>query len=116
MYATGEMHKGWLVLDEKTYYMFDDGSMAANTFFTDGSYYYLADPDGSVVKDTIRAVLNTMNAVAADAADSPELTYIGSVEDRISMAKETMMTKYINHEYGSQREFEEMSIKICPVL
>lgn len=108
MYATGEMHKGWLVLDEKTYYMFDDGSMAANTFFTDGSYYYLADPDGSVVKDTIRSGIKYDERGCAMQRDSSGTwTYIGSVEDRISMAKETMMTKYINHEYGSQREFEE---------
>lgn len=108
MYATGEMHKGWLVLDEKTYYMYSDGSMAANTYFTDGSYYYLAEPDGAIVKNTIRDGIKFDDRGCAMQRDaSGTWTYLGMVEDRISMAKDTMLNKYINHEYASQRAFEE---------
>lgn len=102
----GDMLTGWLVLEGKTYYLYEDGSMATG-FFTDGNYYYLAESDGSIVKDTIRNGMKFDESGCVMQRDaSGSWTYVGSVESRIELAKETLMNKYLNHEYATQTEFE----------
>lgn len=105
-YDSGVMHTGWLELSGKRYYMNENGEMQLGTF-KDGNYYYQTEADGSVIRNTVRNGMRYDESGCIMQRDAKgSWTYVGSVEDRIYMAKSTLQEEYLDHKYRSQAAFE----------
>lgn len=105
-YDSGVMHTGWLELSGKRYYMNENGEMQLGTF-TDGNYYYQTEADGSVIRNAVRNGMRYDESGCIMQRDAKgSWTYVGSVEDRIYMAKSTLQEEYLDHKYRSQAAFE----------
>ena len=105
-YTNGVMHVGRLELSGKSYYMNENGEMQTG-IFTDGNYYYQTESDGSLIQNTVRNTTRYDESGCMMLRDAKgSWTYVGSVEDRIFMAKSTLQEEYLDHKYRSQAAFE----------